>query len=862
MEAMKKCDEVRSEVDSEKVGNDYHLSIKSPLSTDHKQLKQQLTNLMMLLLLFIPPFLLFLFVHLLRREHVLISPIFWDQLIMSCCGVVANSRIFLGCFLTVFLGTLYFKSRPREVYLVDFACFKPGPELLASNDILLDKARKRGTCSEESLSFMKAVTERSGLAPETYMPPAAFDESRHYPGMADGRKEAEMIMFGAVDQLLAKTSGVVRTSEIGILVVNCTMFCPTPSLSSTLVNHYKLRSNILSYNLGGMACSAGVLAIDLAKQLLQVNPNSYALIVSLECISPHFYSGNDKSMLVTNCLFRLGGAAVLLSNKSCDRRHSKYRLLHSLLTTTGADDTSYKCTFQREDDDNIVGLSLSKDILKVAAETLRINLTRLGPLVLPISEKLKYLFNLVGRKVLNMKIQPYVPDFKLAFQHFCIHAGGKQLLNGMEKELGLTEWLMEPSRMTLYRPRKVYLVDFACFKPGPQLQASHDVLLDKVRQTGTVSEKNINFMKGFMGRSGMGHKTFLPEIFFDSSRVRAGMADARTEAEMLMFGAVDQLLAKTGVNTKEIGVLVVNCSTFCPTPSLSAAVVNHYKLRSNVLSYNLGGMGCSAGIIALDLAKQLLQVNPDTYALIVSLESIAINLYGGNNHFMLVSNCYFRLGGAAILLTNKPSDRGRSKYQLLHSLRATTAADDKSYKCIFQQEDEDGEVGVTLTLDCVGAAKEAVRLNLTALAPLVLPISEQLKWLFSVVGRNVLKMKMEAYVPDFKRAFEHFCIHTGGKQVFNAMEKHLGLTKWLMEPSRMTFYRYGNLSSSSVWYELAYIEAKGRIKRGDRICQIGLGSGFKCNTAVWSALRTIDPANEIHNPWLDEIDQFPVDLCS
>lgn len=86
------------------------------------------------------------------------------------------------------------------------------------------------------------------------------------------------------------------------------------------------------------------------------------------------------------------------------------------------------------------------------------------------------------------------------------------------------------------------------------------------------------------------------------------MAEARKEAEMVMFGAVDELLEKSGVKAKEIGILVVNCSLFNPTPSLSAMVVNRYKMRGNVLSYNLGGMGCSAGLISIDLAKQLLQV--------------------------------------------------------------------------------------------------------------------------------------------------------------------------------------------------------------------------------------------------------------
>ncbi|KAL1532442.1 3-ketoacyl-CoA synthase 11 [Salvia divinorum] len=80
-----------------------------------------------------------------------------------------------------------------------------------------------------------------------------------------------------------------------------------------------------------------------------------------------------------------------------------------------------------------------------------------------------------------------------------------------------------------------------------------------------------------------------------------------------------------------------------------------------------------------------------------------------------------------------------------------------------------------------------------------------------------------------------------------------------MEPSRMTLFRFGNTSTSSLWYELAYSEAKGRIKRGDRTWQIAFGSGFKCNSAVWKALRTINPAKE-KSPWIDEIDQFPVEV--
>ena len=85
------------------------------------------------------------------------------------------------------------------------------------------------------------------------------------------------------------------------------------------------------------------------------------------------------------------------------------------------------------------------------------------------------------------------------------------------------------------------------------------------------------------------------------------------------------------MRAKDIGVLVVNCSLFNPTPSLSAMVINHFKMRSNIISYNLSGMGCSSSPIAIDLAQQMLQLYPGTYALVISTENITQNWYFGNN---------------------------------------------------------------------------------------------------------------------------------------------------------------------------------------------------------------------------------------
>ncbi|KAM7485267.1 hypothetical protein LguiA_001276 [Lonicera macranthoides] len=404
------------------------------------------------------------------------------------------------------------------------------------------------------------------------------------------------------------------------------------------------------------------------------------------------------------------------------------------------------------------------------------------------------------------------------------------------------------------RPRNVYLVNFACYKPSDSLMCPIESYLGRASQI--FNEEHVAFQKKIIERSGLGPKTYFPEAFFRES-ADPSFTDARKEVEMLAFGAIDELLAKTGVNAKDIGVLVVSSGIFCPTPSVSAMVVNHYKLRSNILSYNITGMGCSAGIISINLVRQLFQLHSNCYALVVCLDSTTQGWYIGSNRSMLVPNCIFRMGSAAILLSNRSSDRHRSKYKLVQIVGTHRGSDDKSYGAVSQGEDEDKRIGTTLSKDIMSVAGEALKTNISTLGPLVLPLSEQLLFFGSLIAKKVFKMKIKSYIPDFKLAFEHFCIHAGGKAVLDAIKKNLELTEWHMEPSRMTLYRFGNTSASSLWYNMAYTEGKGRVKRGNRIWLIGFGSGFKSYSAVWQALKNVDPAKEM-NPWMDEINEFPV----
>ncbi|KAJ1298674.1 hypothetical protein BS78_01G471800 [Paspalum vaginatum] len=411
------------------------------------------------------------------------------------------------------------------------------------------------------------------------------------------------------------------------------------------------------------------------------------------------------------------------------------------------------------------------------------------------------------------------------------------------------------------RPRPVYLVELAAYKPGPAHEATRAQSIRQFARAGrSFTADSIAFQTRMLERAGVGEATHFPASLL-TLPVDMCLRTAREESEAVVFGAVDDVLARARVRAQDVGVVIVNSSLYSPTPSFTALLVNRYRMRHDVVTHNLSGMGCSAGIIAIDLAKRLLQVHPDTYALVVSTENITLNAYLGNHRPMLVSNALFRMGGAAVLLSNRRADgRGRAKYQLLHTVRTHRGgASDRSYGCVTQEEDAEGHLGVSLSKELMSVAGDALRTNITTLGPLVLPLSEQLRFLAAVLRRRLLlRHDAKPYVPDFKLALDHFCIHAGGRGVLDELERSLGLSAWHMEPSRMTLYRFGNTSSSSLWYELAYCEAKGRIKKGDRVWQIAFGSGFKCNSAVWKALRTVDDAGDTTNPWAADIDQLPV----
>jgi 3-ketoacyl-CoA synthase len=205
------------------------------------------------------------------------------------------------------------------------------------------------------------IIEAAEIGERAYAPPAVL-ASPPCPTLEEARKEAGMVMFGAVDELFEKCEGL-SPQDIGILVVNCCAFNPSPSLADMIVNRYKMRE--------GMGCSAWIISLDLVRTLLSLQrlKDSYAMVVSTEILTLNFYKGSNRSMLLPNCLFRVGGAAILLSNT-----RAKYQLSHIVSINIGSDDMAYRSNFLDEDEAGNPGVVLSRHTKKAASHAMKQNI--------------------------------------------------------------------------------------------------------------------------------------------------------------------------------------------------------------------------------------------------------------------------------------------------------------------------------------------------------------------------------------------------------------------------------------------------------------------------------------------------------
>ncbi|KAM7496635.1 hypothetical protein LguiA_021049 [Lonicera macranthoides] len=406
------------------------------------------------------------------------------------------------------------------------------------------------------------------------------------------------------------------------------------------------------------------------------------------------------------------------------------------------------------------------------------------------------------------------------------------------------------------RHQGCYILDYQCYKPTDDRMLSTEFSGELIMRNKNLGLDEYKFLLKAIVSSGIGEQTYGPRSVFAGRERNPKHEDGIHEMEEF-FDSIDVLLKRAQVSPSEIDVLVVNVSMLASVPSLSSRIISMYKMREDIKSYNLSGMGCSASLVSINVVENIFKSQKNLNALVVTTESLSPNSYSGNERSMILADCLFRSGGCAILLTNKPSLRNKAMFKLKCLVRTHHGGREESYNCCIQKEDHAGKLGFHLDKTLPMAATRAFIDNFKEASPKILPILEKLRFALLSFRRKIIKSSNNAGakpVIDFKTGVDHFCLHTGGKAVIEGIGKSLGLDEYDLEPSRMTLHRFGNTSASSLWYVLGYMEAKKRLKKGDKVFMISFGAGFKCNSCLWEVIRDL---NGDGNAWNECIESYP-----
>jgi predicted naringenin-chalcone synthase len=216
-------------------------------------------------------------------------------------------------------------------------------------------------------------------------------------------------------------------------------------------------------------------------------------------------------------------------------------------------------------------------------------------------------------------------------------------------------------------------------------------------------------------------------------------------------------------------VVTVSC-THASSPGLEQPVLAHAAISRDVHRWNLGFMGCSAGLAALRLVHRI----GEATSLIVACELSSLHFQYTDQLDQLTANALFADGAAALLLSPRPSPM-----EVLGCGCATLPqfADQMVWFA--------GDHGLQLRL------------------------SQDLPETLGAHLRPAIAGVLRRHGASIDEV-QHWLVHPGGPQILDCAAESLGLDAQALDLSRDILRQFGNMSSPTIFFILKrLIEARG-----------------------------------------------------
>jgi predicted naringenin-chalcone synthase len=253
---------------------------------------------------------------------------------------------------------------------------------------------------------------------------------------------------------------------------------------------------------------------------------------------------------------------------------------------------------------------------------------------------------------------------------------------------------------------------------------------------------------------------------------------ARTEAfhkssAPLVRRAVDALPAES---LARIDTLVTASCTHASAPGLEMPILLHTPVPASVDRWNLGFMGCSAGLAAMRLVHQTAALS--RRALIVTCELSSLHFQYTDQIDQMTANLLFADGAAAMILSPEPSP--------IRIVACQCASLPEAAKQMIWFADDHG---------------------------LRLELSQDLPETLAAHLPGVVSRFLQEHGTSID-AIDHWLAHPGGPQILEAVEKSLALPEDALALSWSVFRNYGNMSSPTIFFimkELLKTQAHGQV---------------------------------------------------
>ena len=266
--------------------------------------------------------------------------------------------------------------------------------------------------------------------------------------------------------------------------------------------------------------------------------------------------------------------------------------------------------------------------------------------------------------------------------------------------------------------------------------------------------------------------------------------------------AIRRCLDRAGKFEKDVGYLSCVTTTGFLSPGLSALLCCQMSLPDSCARLDIVGMGCSAGLNALNAATSWCIAHPGRLAIVLCAEICSAAYVPDNNLGNVVVNSLFGDGAAAIAIcTHEQTELPTPCVRKFSSLLVHSAADAMRF-------DWDEAFG-------------KYRFQIVPEVPYV-------------IGANIEEaIRRLLHGTGLRRAdISHWMVHSGGKKVIDSLRVNLGLSRHDLRHTLSILRDYGNLSSGAFIFSYERLVEERQVQRGDHGVMITMGPGTSIETAL------------------------------